>query len=39
VISGVPAGRYKQWRATLTPDGLQISTPTLQEVRTYYYGD
>ena len=37
VISGLPAGRYKQWRATLTTTA-NISTPTLQEVRLYYYG-
>lgn len=38
VISGLPSGRYKQWRATLTPDGTRTSTPILQEVRVYYYG-
>ncbi|MBM2825615.1 MAG: hypothetical protein HW402_1279 [Dehalococcoidales bacterium] len=39
VITGLPSGRYKQWRATLTPDGPKTSTPILQEVRVYYYGD
>jgi hypothetical protein len=38
VISGLPAGKYKQWRATLTPDGPRTSTPTLAEARVYYYG-
>ena len=38
VISGLPSGKYKQWRATLTPDGIRTSTPVLQEVRVYYYG-
>jgi len=31
------AGRYKQWQATLTTDAI-ANTPTLQEVRVYYYG-
>jgi hypothetical protein len=36
VTSGLPSGRYKQWRATLTT--LDSSkTPILQEVRVYYY--
>ncbi len=39
VISGLPSGRYKQWRATLTSDGTRTSTSTLQEVRVYYYGN
>jgi len=39
IISGLPAGRYKQWRATLTPDGARTSTPALHEARTYYYAD
>ncbi len=36
VISGLTAGRYKQWRATLTTSNT--STPTLSEVRLYYDG-
>ncbi|MFH1032654.1 MAG: hypothetical protein V1767_08860 [Chloroflexota bacterium] len=39
VTSGLPSGRYKQWRAILTSDGTQTSTPTLQEVRVYYHGN
>jgi len=39
VMTGLPSGRYKQWQATLTPDGSRTSTPTLQEVRVYYYGN
>ncbi len=39
VISGLPSGRYKQWRATLTTNGSQTSTPILSEVRVYYYGN
>lgn len=39
VISGLPSGRYKQWQATLTPNGSQTSTPILHEVRLYYYGN
>ncbi|MFC2011472.1 fibronectin type III domain-containing protein, partial [Chloroflexota bacterium] len=39
VTTGLPSGRYKQWRAILTPDGSRVSTPTLQEVRVYYQGD
>jgi hypothetical protein len=36
VASGLPAGRYKQWRATLaTSDSRQ--TPTLSEVRIHHY--
>jgi predicted ribosomally synthesized peptide with SipW-like signal peptide len=38
VISGLPAGQYKQWRVTLMPDGIQTSSPTLEEVIIYYYG-
>ncbi|MFC1990252.1 hypothetical protein ACFLVW_06865 [Chloroflexota bacterium] len=37
VTTGLPAGRYKQWRAILTPDGSRNSTPTLQEVIVYYH--
>ena len=36
VISGLPSGRYIQWRATLTTTNA-ANTPTLQEVRVYYY--
>jgi len=36
VISGLPAGRYKQWRAALTTSDTS-KTPTLHEVRVYYY--
>jgi hypothetical protein len=36
VISGLPSGRYIQWRATLsTTDPAE--TPVLHEVRVYYY--
>lgn len=35
VMSGLPSGRYKQWRAVLTPDGTYADTPVLQEVRAY----
>jgi hypothetical protein len=38
VLAGLTSGRYKQWRATLTSDGSQTNTPTLQEVRVFYYG-
>jgi hypothetical protein len=31
----LPSGRYMQWKAELSSDGTQ--TPTLQEVRVYYY--
>ncbi len=36
VVSGLPAGRYIQWRATLTTTDT-ANTPTLHEVRVYYY--
>jgi hypothetical protein len=36
VASGLPSGRYKQWRATLTTSDT-FKTPTLQEGRVYYY--
>ncbi|MFC1943115.1 fibronectin type III domain-containing protein [Chloroflexota bacterium] len=39
VTTGLPSGRYKQWRVTLTPNGSGTLTPTLQEVRVYYQGD
>lgn len=35
VSSGLPAGRYKQWRATLTTTDATI-TPVLHEVRAWY---
>jgi hypothetical protein len=36
VTSGLPSGRYMQWRATLTtPDTSE--TPVLEEVRVYHY--
>jgi hypothetical protein len=36
VMVGLPSGRYKQWRATLTTSDT-ANTPTLHEVRVYYY--
>jgi hypothetical protein len=36
VLSGLPSGRYKQWRATLTTSDSS-KTPALHEVRVYYY--
>jgi hypothetical protein len=36
VVSGLPSGRYLQWRATLTTTNT-ANTPTLHEVRVYYY--
>ncbi|MFC1976782.1 hypothetical protein ACFLWS_00720 [Chloroflexota bacterium] len=39
VTTGLPSGRYQQWRAILAPDGTRTNTPTLQEVRAYYQGD
>ena len=36
VTSGLPSGRYMQWRATLTTS-VQYVTPTLSEVRVYHY--
>ena len=36
VITGLPAGRYKQWRAVLTTSDTS-NTPTMHEVRLYYY--
>ena len=36
VMSGLPAGRYKQWRAVLSTTDT-ANTPTLHEVRVYYY--
>jgi hypothetical protein len=36
VSSGLPSGRYMQWRATLTTSN-SANTPTLREVRLYHY--
>lgn len=36
VITGLPSGRYQQWRAVLTTSDTN-NTPTLHEVRLYYY--
>ncbi|HEY96672.1 MAG TPA: DUF2341 domain-containing protein [Dehalococcoidia bacterium] len=36
VMTGLPAGRYKQWQVTLTTSNT-ANTPTLHEVRLYYY--
>jgi hypothetical protein len=36
VTSGLPLGQYMQWRATLTTSDTS-KTPTLHEVRVYYY--
>jgi hypothetical protein len=36
VTSGLPSGQYKQWWATLTTSDTS-QTPTLHEVRVYYY--
>jgi hypothetical protein len=36
VVSGLPVGRYIQWRATLTTTDT-ANTPNLHEVRVYYY--
>jgi hypothetical protein len=36
VVSGLTTGRYKQWRATLSSANTS-NTPTLHEVRVYYY--
>ena len=36
ITSGLPSGRYMQWRATLTTSDTS-ETPTLHEVRVYYY--
>jgi len=36
VLSGLPSGRYMQWRATLATSDTS-ETPTLHEVRVYYY--
>lgn len=38
VLTGLTSGQYKQWRATLTSNGSQTNTPTLQEIRVFYYG-
>jgi hypothetical protein len=36
IISGLPSGRYMQWRAVLTTSD-EFNTPTLSEVRVYYF--
>jgi len=36
ILSGLPSGRYVQWRATLTTSN-SANTPTLSEVRVYYH--
>jgi len=36
VLSGLPSGRYMQWRATLTTSNT-ANTPTLDEARVYYH--
>lgn len=36
VTSGLPAGRYMQWRATFTTSDASV-TPVLHEVRLYHY--
>jgi hypothetical protein len=36
VVSGLPSGRYLQWRAVLSTTDT-ANTPTLHEVRVYYY--
>jgi hypothetical protein len=36
VTSGLPSGRYMQWRATLTTSDTS-KTPTLHDVRVYHY--
>ena len=36
VISGLPSGRYIQWRATLTTSDITM-TPVLLEVRVYHF--
>jgi len=36
LTSGLPSGRYMQWRATLTTSDTS-QTPTLHEVRVYHY--
>ena len=36
VVSGLPSGRYIQWRAVLATSD-EFNTPTLSEVRLYYF--
>ena len=36
VVSGLPSGRYKQWRAVLSTEDT-AKTPALSEVRVYYH--
>jgi len=38
LLAGLPSGRYKQWRATLSTSDI-AQTPVLAEVRLYYYGN
>ncbi len=38
VMSGLPTGRYMQWRATLSTSDNTV-TPVLHEVRVYHYED
>lgn len=38
VMSGLPPGRYMQWRATLSTSDNTL-TPVLHEVRVYHYED
>jgi hypothetical protein len=35
-VSGLPSGRYKQWKATLSTSNTS-NTPALMEVRAYYH--
>ena len=36
IFTGIPSGRYQQWRATLTTSSSG-NTPVLSEVRSYYH--
>ena len=36
IMAGLPTGRYMQWRVTLTTSDT-ANTPTMHEVRLYYY--
>jgi len=36
IISGLPSGRYKQWKATLSTSDIS-RTPVLSDVRVYYH--
>jgi len=35
VLSGLPSGRYKQWRAVIIPNETYTDTPVLHEVRAF----